>query len=92
MSFTLVQCVGNGNINNQDRIRLDTFIKKANGTVRLERVTDHGQSTEDFWQMSPTHSDLNLTAEGLTLVTDTELHALDPYSYYSIVLALTVTL
>ena len=38
------------NINNQDKIRLDTFIKKANGTVRTERVMDHGQSTstEDF--------------------------------------------
>ena len=24
----------------QDRIRLDTFIKKANGTVRMERVMD----------------------------------------------------
>ena len=50
VSFTLVQCVGSGNINNQDRIRLDTFIKNA--TVRMERVTDHGQSTEDFWQMT----------------------------------------
>ena len=38
-----VQCVGNGNINNQDRIRLDTFIKKANGTVRMERVMDRVQ-------------------------------------------------
>ena len=43
-----------GNINKQDRIRPDTFIKKANGTVRIERVMDPGQSTEDFWQM--THS------------------------------------
>ena len=32
--------------------------------------------------MTPTHSDLNLTAEGLTGVTDTELHALEPHSYY----------
>ena len=52
-------------------IRLDTHIKKANETVRIERVMDHGQSTEDLWQMTPTHSDLNLTAEGLTGVTDT---------------------
>ena len=37
-----------GNINNRDRIKLDTFIKKANGTVRMERVMDHGQSTDDF--------------------------------------------
>ena len=29
-----------GNINNQDRSRLDTFIKKANGTVRMERIMD----------------------------------------------------
>ena len=36
------------NINNQDRIRLDTFIKKANGTVMMERVMEHGQSTDDF--------------------------------------------
>ena len=35
--------VGSGNINNQDRIRLDTFIKKANGTVRMERVMDRVQ-------------------------------------------------
>ena len=52
-------------------IRLDTFINKANGTVRMERVLDHGQSTEDFWQMTPTHSDLNLTAETLIGVTYT---------------------
>ena len=32
-----------GNINNLDRIRLDTFIKKANGTVRMERVMDRVQ-------------------------------------------------
>ena len=48
-----------GNINNQGSIRLDTFIRKANGTV----------STEDFWQ---THSDLNLTVDELTGVTDTD--------------------
>ena len=41
---------------------------------------DHGQNTEDFWQMTPIHSDLNLTGEGLTGVTDTELHALEPHS------------
>ena len=35
--------VGSDNINNQDRIRLDTFIKKANGTVRMERVMDRVQ-------------------------------------------------
>ena len=40
-----------GNINNQDRIRLDTFIQKANGTVRM----DHGQSKEVFWQMHTCH-------------------------------------
>ena len=73
-----------GNINNQDRTRQDTFIRKANGTVKMEWVTDHGQSTEDFWQMTPTHSDLNLTAEGLTAVRYTELHALEPHTYYQL--------
>ena len=57
-----------GNINNQDRSRLDIFIRKANGTVRREYVR-HG--TEDFWQ---THSYLNLTVDGLTGVTDKQLH------------------
>ena len=43
---------------------------------------DHGQNTEDFWQMTATQSDLNLTGEGLTGVTDTELHALEPHSCF----------
>ena len=70
----------NGNIKNQDRIRLDTFIK-------IERVMDHAQSTEDFWQMTPGHKDINLTDDELTRVTDTELYALESHSYYCTVLA-----
>ena len=62
----------NGSTNNQDRIRLDTFIRKANGIVGREHVTDHGQSTDDFWQMASTHSDLNLTVDVLIGLTDTK--------------------